>query len=228
MTSEMKEVELDGRGKLKLEVNWGVGIGGGLWSTGILLTEHLAKHAALYDLVFKGKRVLELGSGTGLVGLAAARFGPPLEVVITDLESHVDICKRNVAAQDDMGAQASTCFTCPCLTTKGLCSVRVQAFDWSSEVPEELGEVPFDVVLATDVAYYEHLYAPFVQASALERTAGQHTLVLLGVTRTDTGPAFFDALDKSGFVYNLVDQASHKGFGLFTVHREQLDERPTM
>ncbi|CAM9945424.1 unnamed protein product [Ectocarpus sp. 13 AM-2016] len=212
-TSEVKEVELDGRGKLKLEVNWGVGIGGGLWSTGILLTEHLAKHAALYDLVFKGKRVLELGSGTGLVGLAAARFGPPLEVVITDLESHVDICKRNVAAQDDMGAQ-------------DLCSVRVEAFDWSSEVPEELGEVPFDVILATDVAYYENLYAPFVQA--LERTAGEHTLVLLGVTKTDTGPAFFDALDKAGFVYNLVDQASHKGFGLFTVHREQLDERPTL
>lgn len=67
-TSEVKEVELDGRGKLKLEVNWGVGIGGGLWSTGILLTEHLAKHAALYDRVLKGKRVLELGSGTGLVG----------------------------------------------------------------------------------------------------------------------------------------------------------------
>ena len=30
---------------------------------------------------------------------------------------------------------------------------------------------------------------------ALERTAGPDTLVLLGVTRTDTGPAFFDALD---------------------------------
>lgn len=32
---------------------------------------------------------------------------------------------------------------------------------------------------------------------ALERTAGPDTLVLLGVTRTDTGPAFFDALDKA-------------------------------
>lgn len=31
---------------------------------------------------------------------------------------------------------------------------------------------------------------------ALERTAGPDTLILLGVTRTDTGPAFFDALDK--------------------------------
>ncbi|CAM9284167.1 unnamed protein product [Ectocarpus sp. 6 AP-2014] len=127
-----------------------------------------------------------------------------------------------------MGAQASTCFSRNREQYGGLCSVRVEAYDWSNKVPNELGEVPFDVILATDVAYYEHLYAPFVQASALERTAGQHTLVLLGVTRTDTGPAFFDALDKAGFVYNLVDQASHKGFGLFTVHREQPEERPIM
>ena len=62
------EVQLEGRGVLKFECDWGVGIGGGLWSTGILLTQHLCKHAALYDSVFRGKRVLELGSGTGLVG----------------------------------------------------------------------------------------------------------------------------------------------------------------
>lgn len=64
----MEEVDLDDRGVLKLACDWGVGIGGGLWSTGILLTQHLCKYAHLYDDVFKGKRVLELGSGTGLVG----------------------------------------------------------------------------------------------------------------------------------------------------------------
>lgn len=62
------EVELEGRGVVKLECDWGVGIGGGVWSTGRLLAEHLCKHAALYDGVFRGKRLLELGSGTGLVG----------------------------------------------------------------------------------------------------------------------------------------------------------------
>ncbi|CAM9172170.1 unnamed protein product, partial [Hapterophycus canaliculatus] len=102
----INEVQVSGRGVLSLECDWAVGIGGGLWSTGILLTEHLAKHGALYDNVFRGKRVLELGSGTGLAGLAAARFGPPLEVVITDLESHVDICRRNAGRDAATGAQA--------------------------------------------------------------------------------------------------------------------------
>lgn len=61
-------VELGGRGVVTLACDWGVGIGGGVWSTGLLLAEHLSKHAALYDGVFGGKRLLELGSGTGLVG----------------------------------------------------------------------------------------------------------------------------------------------------------------
>lgn len=64
----LEEVRLKGRGALSLRCDWGVGIGGGLWNTGILLTEHLCRHAALYDGLFRGKRVLELGSGTGLVG----------------------------------------------------------------------------------------------------------------------------------------------------------------
>eukprot|EP00752_Nemacystus_decipiens_P012900 g11419.t1 len=207
-TTAVTRVELGGRAAVSLECDWGVGIGGSVWSTGLLLTEHLSRHAELYDDVFRGKRLLELGSGTGVVGLAAARFGPPKEVIITDLESHVDICTGNVSRDAATGAQ-------------GLCSVRVEAYNWSGEVPDSLGAVPFDIILGTDVAYYEHLYTPFVQA--LERTAGPETLVLLGVTRTDTGPAFFDALDKAGFVYNLVEQASHKGFGLFTVWREQQD-----
>lgn len=45
------------------------------------------------------------------------------------------------------------------------CPVKVQAYDWTEEVPTDLGAVPFDIILGTDVAYYEHLYAPFVEAS---------------------------------------------------------------
>lgn len=67
-STAVTRVELGGRGVVNLECDWGVGIGGGVWSTGLLLAEHLSKHEALYDDVFRGKRLLELGSGTGLVG----------------------------------------------------------------------------------------------------------------------------------------------------------------
>ena len=63
-----EEVDLKDRGALRLGCDWGVGIGGGIWTTGLLLVEHMSEHSALYDDVFRGTRVLELGSGTGLVG----------------------------------------------------------------------------------------------------------------------------------------------------------------
>lgn len=44
--------------------------------------------------------------------------------------------------------------------------IRVEKYDWSGEVPAQLGVVPFDIILGTDVAYYEHLYDPFIRVSA--------------------------------------------------------------
>ena len=48
---------------------------------------------------------------------------------------------------------------------QGSCPVKVQAYDWTEKVPAELGAMPFDIILGTDVAYYEHLYTPFIEAS---------------------------------------------------------------
>lgn len=66
--TKVTEVQLGDRGVLRLACDWSVGIGGGLWTTGVLLAKHLCEHAAVYDGVFRDKRVLELGSGTGLAG----------------------------------------------------------------------------------------------------------------------------------------------------------------
>ncbi|CAM9107865.1 unnamed protein product [Discosporangium mesarthrocarpum] len=196
------------RGKLRLVCNWDVGIGGGLWSTGLLLTEHLCTHSSFYDKLLRGKRVLELGSGTGLVGLASAMFGPPLEVVITDLASHVEICRQNVAENTRLFLDKNR--------------VRVEEYDWGNSVPVSLGRVPFDVIIGTDLAYFTHLHQPLIKA--LKGTAGPSTLIILGITRMDTGPDFFDALDKAGFECYLMEKAaSNKGFGLFCIFKRQSD-----
>lgn len=50
--------------------------------------------------------------------------------------------------------------------------------------------------MCTCVVRFENYRDMHVVQQALDRTAGPNTLILLGVTRTDTGPAFFDALDK--------------------------------
>jgi Lysine methyltransferase len=52
----------------------GDGLGAQLWSVSHILCRELAAHPALV----RGRRVLELGSGTGLVGIVAAALGAQL------------------------------------------------------------------------------------------------------------------------------------------------------
>lgn len=65
---------------LKLMVDAGPGCGGIAWPAGEVLSQYLVHRGQEY---LHGRRVLELGSGTGLVGLVAAKLGAS-GVVMTD------------------------------------------------------------------------------------------------------------------------------------------------
>ena len=54
---------------------------GKVWDAGLVLIEYLTLHS---DLIAKPKKVIELGSGTGLVGIGAAMLGS--KCIVTDME----------------------------------------------------------------------------------------------------------------------------------------------
>lgn len=58
------------------------GTGGLLWPAG----ETLARYLTTQGHLFKDKAVLELGSGTGIVGLCVAKMCHPSSVTLTDLK----------------------------------------------------------------------------------------------------------------------------------------------
>jgi 2-polyprenyl-3-methyl-5-hydroxy-6-metoxy-1,4-benzoquinol methylase len=201
----VREVPLDEGASLRIRVDWDVGIGGDLWTTGLDLLQHMVKNARSYSKLMRGKNVLELGSGSGLVGLAAAYLCSPASVHITDCKSHVEICQQNADENRHL---------------TGACDVRVFELDWTDpESAKKRGLHPsYDVILATDVVYFAELYEPFIKA--LDMCAGPGCLGLIGVTRSDTEPAFFDALSEAGFAYYLI-QGFGSNFGMFTVFRRR-------
>ena len=73
---------------IKVAASWRVGIGGKTWSTGALACKHLAAHAERYKQLAPARqlRVLELGAGTGVAGLFAARC-LKARVVLTDADA---------------------------------------------------------------------------------------------------------------------------------------------
>ena len=65
-----------------LKVDAGPGCGGIAWPAGEVLSRYIVRRGRDY---WKGKRVIELGSGTGLVGLVAGYLGA--HAVLTDQRS---------------------------------------------------------------------------------------------------------------------------------------------
>lgn len=118
--------------------------------------------------------------------------------MVTDQKDHLGLIQRNADAN----------------AAKLHAPLLVQEFDWLGSAEKGgklacLNSLPFDVIVGTDVAYCKELYAPVVHA--LEQVAGPESLILLGVTRTDTGPLFFQLLHDAGFDYCLLPTAVGDG-----------------
>lgn len=117
--------------------------GGTVWDSALLLASHLC-----YGAQLRGLRALELGAGTGLLGLVARRLGA--EVALTDLPPMLPLLERNAR-----------------LNFPGDAAVSVRPFPWQEASADavwlqEAGG--FDLVLLSDVLYHEEQCDPLVLA----------------------------------------------------------------
>jgi predicted nicotinamide N-methyase len=103
-----------------------------VWRGGERLVELLQARRELVA----GKRVVELGSGTGIAGLACAAHGAS-RVVLTDLPENLPLLRRNATRN---GWVQSLCG----------CEVSVEKLDWHTDALPAC-----DVLLGADVCYHE-------------------------------------------------------------------------
>ena len=129
--------------------------------------------------VVSGKRVLELGAGTGVAGISAALLGAR-SVTLTDL----DYCLPSLEVNANASGVADI--------------VSVQLLDWLKPDVSSLKEI--DVILAADVIWLKKLVQPLVEL--LERLAQTSSrglkIVLSHQTRsTQTDAEMFARLARS-------------------------------
>ena len=95
-----------------------------IWQAGVVLAGHLSRMP-----VEKGQRLLEVGSGLGLVGIVAARSGH--DVTLTDYNAHaLNFCRAN--------AHINRCHT-----------ATVTRLDWKK--PLLVGS--FDIIVGSEIIY---------------------------------------------------------------------------
>ena len=98
---------------------------------------------------FDGKRVLELGSGLGLPGMACAAWTNASYVSLTDGDPElVDALRSNIALNAEAGAFNSKC------------QVRGAFIDWMEKHAAD--EEKFDVILCADCVYDVDLHVPLL------------------------------------------------------------------
>mmetsp|Transcript_1939 Transcript_1939/g.3081 ORF Transcript_1939/g.3081 Transcript_1939/m.3081 type:complete len:214 (+) Transcript_1939:71-712(+) len=177
-----EEISYNGT-SISLLLDMGVGIGGDKWPAADLFCKLIASDSwkQTFSKLFSGKRCIELGSGTGIVGILVDKLYNPSEVVITDLEDHMSHIKHNTSL--------NSCKT-----------VSLVTYDWME--PLDIGS--FDVILVFECVYREELYLPLIES--LKSLSHPGTVIMLGLTRLFAKPLFFKLLRSNGFYYSMVPQ----------------------
>ncbi len=134
-----------------------VGVGGQLWEAALVLADHV-------EGTMRGKRVLELGSGTGALGLCIALM-EPARVVLSDRFDVLPLLRANVDAN-------------PHLATL----VSVQEISWGEPVPcNDNGVAAPDCIVASEVIYNGLLYDKLLHTVRL--LSDRHTRLVMSFER---------------------------------------------
>jgi hypothetical protein len=112
----------------------GHGTGTLVWPAAHVLVKYIEKRFGKTGELI-GKRVCDIGSGTGITGFAAALLGA--EVVLTDQEHLLAFLRSNLLL---------VCSMHPDIETR----VTVSQYDWDVEPEKLLFGQPFDIILVSD------------------------------------------------------------------------------
>lgn len=126
------------------------------WDCGLVLAHYLIKQAELGKCLVAGQRVIELGSGTGIVGLTAAALGAQA-VTLTDKQQILPLLQRNIQRN---GLQDST---------------QAVTLDWGQPLPNSMSP-PYDILLCSDLVYSTASVQPLLRT--ITALSGPDSLVL--------------------------------------------------
>mmetsp|Transcript_3808 Transcript_3808/g.5827 ORF Transcript_3808/g.5827 Transcript_3808/m.5827 type:complete len:334 (-) Transcript_3808:354-1355(-) len=194
-----KRVFVSERGDLQ-----GAGTGVNVWDSAILLARYLEKQ----PVIVKGKRILELGSGCGLLGIVAGILGAN-QVVMTDLPYALPLMKLNVGYNyDDIiksGCEQVVCVECDWFNPQSMSALG------SSMVAQEDEQWQADVLLVADCVWLHELVAPLLATlRKLVQEATAPLLVVVSFQRraAKTHEAFWSGLHSIFTHVEEVDIAS--------------------
>jgi len=212
------EYRLDS-GELLVEIheNPGFNIGARVWDCAVMVSKYCEKHKHLWQ----NKRIIEVGAGTGIVGLVLARLGAQ-NVMLTDLPVVVNhILKKQIDINWKIHSEKN---------------VKAKVLCWGKDV-ESYGErfSGYDYIVLSDMAAPHHLANDLAASlNALVRV-NPNARILLGcnINRVITSPLLNSLIDSKFTVNKIPKHELHNGYvsdhiDLYWVVKENTLERSTV
>lgn len=136
----------------------------------------------------KTLRVLELGSGCGIVGITLAQAVPNCHVLLTDMPEAADIAQRNIAEAVP--------------ATRSLHSqVSFEVLDWEKPLPQSVQSKLLDIILVSECIYNPDSIPALVRTlAALLNRSPKAIIVVSTKVRHSSEAVFFDLMAKTRLV----------------------------
>ncbi|KAI9908432.1 hypothetical protein PsorP6_003767 [Peronosclerospora sorghi] len=183
----------------------GFGTGLTVWPAACVLLKHLEQSAINRPLANTDNHfVLELGSGTGAVGIAAAMLLPAGRVMLTDVGNVRFIMEENVALAKQDGVLGSNV------------QLDVEVYEWgkapSKKLIPSLEQYP-DLILVSD-CILPRLYPIEPLVEALTLLSKPHTRILISYEHRyyqhfQPKQRFWELLKARNFTLRLIDTAEY-------------------
>ncbi|XP_044523430.1 protein N-lysine methyltransferase METTL21A [Gracilinanus agilis] len=164
----------------------------------------LCTYLEMGTLNLQGRSVVELGAGTGLVGIVAALLGA--HVTITDRKIALEFLQSNVQANLPHDIRPN---------------VVVKELTWGQNL-ESFSPGEFDLILGADIIYLEETFLDLLET--LEHLCGERSLILLSCRiRYERDQNFLKMLGEH-FAVSEVHYDLEKDVHIYKAHRKSQKE----
>ncbi|KAK6167978.1 hypothetical protein SNE40_021892 [Patella caerulea] len=162
----IREYERNDEKVLKIHQSAIGDVGCVVWDAALVLCKYLESGDFGCGAKLKGKTVLELGAGTGVVGLVAGSLGA--HVTITDLPEFLPLINLNIKENNELFGD----------------DVKAETLIWG-QTEYNTKDENIDYILLADCIYYEESLEPLV--NTIVKLCQQHTTILCCYEQRDTG-----------------------------------------
>ncbi|KAK6165491.1 hypothetical protein SNE40_022410 [Patella caerulea] len=181
---------------ISIQQNWrGLGVAAVVWEAAVVLGEYLEQHRHLVE----GKRVIELGSGTGLAGLVASFLGG--KVTLTERAEALDFLRTTIETN---------------LPKDNEYQIDIAELDWTKSLDNFTEH--YDVILGADIIYIKETFHDLYRTLLHLTSKDTHILISCKI-RYDRDSDFLNMLKKD-FSLEEIFYEKERDIRIYSVYKK--------